>query len=218
MTKKLGLGKTPSSTSIPSAVIKRLPVYYRFLNDLIAKEITRISSVKLAAKMGITASQLRQDLCWFGSFGHQGYGYRVADLLEEVKRILGLNHGHQLVLVGVGHLGRAIIDYSNFRRRGFEIGALFDRAPQVIGETVNGLIVQDITQLPDYLHANSVDIGVITAPTVNTQTIVEMLVVGGVKGIWSFTPFPVKVPDDVVVEYVHLEESLLVLSLKIQQN
>jgi redox-sensing transcriptional repressor len=216
--KKPELGKPPSPTSIPVAVLKRLPVYYRFLNDLADKRIIRISSAEFAAKMGITASQLRQDLSWFGSFGQQGYGYRVDDLLGEVKRILGLNHLHQLVLVGVGHLGRAIINYSNFKKRGFEVEALFDRDAQVVGETVNGLIVQDVTGLPDYLQYHPVDIGVITVPAGSAQTIAEMLVAGGVKGLWSFAPFSLKVPDDVVVEHVHLGESLLVLSLKIQQN
>jgi redox-sensing transcriptional repressor len=241
MTKKPELGKLPSQPSIkakmetsiytpssgpecneeknvPVAVLKRVPVYYRFLNDLSAKGITRISSTELAAKVGITASQLRQDLSWFGSFGQQGYGYRVTDLLGEVRRILGLNHLHQLVLVGIGHLGRAISNYRNFKQRGFEIEALFDNDPQVTGEIVNGLIVRDIVALPDYLKHNPIDIGVITVPAVSAQVCAEMLVAGGVKGIWSFAPFALKVPADVVVEHVHLGESLLVLSLKMQQN
>jgi redox-sensing transcriptional repressor len=216
MVKNPGQGKGQPQT-IPMAVTKRLPVYYRFLTDLAAKEITRISSTELAAKMGITASQLRQDLCWFGSFGHQGYGYRVTELLEEVRRILGLNQSHRLVLVGVGNLGRAIINYRNFKRRGFEVAALFDRDSQVIGETVNGIIVQDIAVLPEYLSRHSVDIGVITVPADSAQAVAEMLVTGGVKGIWSFAPFSLKVPADVAVEHVHLGESLLVLSLKLKQ-
>jgi redox-sensing transcriptional repressor len=217
MVQKLVSGKQQLHPPIPVAVLKRLPIYYRFLSDLAVKEIIRISSTELAAKMGITASQLRQDLSWFGSFGHQGYGYRVTELLAEVRRILGLNQLHQLVLAGTGHLGRAIINYSNFKKRGFAIGALFDQDPQVIGETVNGIVVQDIVALPDYLQHHTVDIGVITVPAASAQTIAEMFVTGGIKGIWSFAPFSLKVPDDVVLEHVHLGESLLVLSLKLQQ-
>jgi redox-sensing transcriptional repressor len=217
MRKKNESDKTRTQSTIPLAVLKRLPIYYRFLSDLAVKEITRISSAELAAKMGVTASQLRQDLSWFGSFGHQGYGYRVSELLEEVKRILGLNQLHRLVLVGVGHLGRAIINYSNFQKRGFEVKALFDKDPQAIGETVNGLTVQDVATLPDYLQQHPIDIGVITVPAASAQRIAEMFVARGIKGIWSFAPFSLKVPDDVVVEHVHLGESLLVLSLKLQQ-
>ena len=208
--------KVPSGT--PLAVIKRLPVYQRFLADLAQKEIIRISSSELAARVGITASQLRQDLNWFGSFGQQGYGYRVAELLAEVNRILGLDRPHRMILAGVGSLGRALINYGNFRRRGFTMTAIFDQSPQIIGERLNELVVRNITEMPAYLQANPVEIGVITTPETVAQEIATRMVEAGIKGIWNFAPVSLVVPPEIVVEHVHIGESLMVLSLLLQQN
>jgi redox-sensing transcriptional repressor len=218
LTKEGGLKQVGLTSEIPKAVLKRLPIYYRFLNNLATKGVIRVSSIELAAKMGVTASQLRRDLSWFGSFGRLGYGYRVTTLLAEVRRILGLNHPHRMVLTGVGRLGRAIVNYGYFQQRGFAIAALFDRDQQLIGETINGLIVRDVAELPDFLAEYPTDIGIITAPAASAREIAAILVAGGIKGIWSFAPIALKVPADVMVEHVHLDESLLVLSLKMQQN
>lgn len=204
-------------TGIPLTVIKRLPMYHRYLNDLNQKEVVRISSGELAAKMGITASQLRQDLNWFGSFGQQGYGYRVDELLKEVSRILGLHRTVKMVLVGAGRLGRAIVNYDNFKRRGFQIEAIFDNDPGLIGQFIEAIPVYDVGDLENYLQQKPVEIGVITTPANVAQDLVDMMVRCGLKGIWNFAPVSLKVPDDVIVEHVHLGESLMVLSLKMQQ-
>ncbi len=203
---------------IPLAVIKRLPVYHRYLSDLHQKEVARISSSELAAKIGITASQLRQDLSWFGSFGQQGYGYRVDELLREVSRILGLNQNIGMVLVGAGRLGRAIIHYANFKRRGFHTKAIFDNNPEIVGQIIDGIPVYDISELENYLKNHSIQIGVITTPATVAQEVADRLVRSGIKGIWNFAPVSLKVPDDVIVEHVHIGESLMVLSMKLQQR
>ncbi|HOP75053.1 MAG TPA: redox-sensing transcriptional repressor Rex [Bacillota bacterium] len=203
---------------IPLAVIKRLPIYHRYLSDLHQKEVARISSSELAAKIGITASQLRQDLSWFGSFGQQGYGYRVDELLQEVSRILGLNQNIGMVLIGAGRLGRAIIHYANFKRRGFHTKAIFDNNPDIVGEIIDEIPVYNISELENYLKSHAIQIGVITTPASAAQEVADRLVRCGIKGIWNFAPVSLKVPDDVIVEHVHIGESLMVLSMKLQQR
>lgn len=203
---------------IPEAVIKRLPVYHRYLTELAKRDVERISSPELAAKIGITASQLRQDLSCFGSFGHQGYGYRIHELLGEISRILGLENEIPMVLVGVGHLGRAILSYPNFKDKKFGFIAIFDNNPLIIGEIIEEIPVLAITELESYLIKNNVEVGVITTPISAAQEVANLLIQGGVRGIWNFAPLALKVPDSVVVEHVHISESLLELSFKLQQK
>jgi redox-sensing transcriptional repressor len=210
--------ETDKYIGIPIAVIKRLPRYQRFLSELAAKEVERISSRELAAKMKITASQLRQDLSLFGSFGQQGYGYRVSYLLNEINEILGLDNKTTMVLIGAGHLGRAIANYDNFNKRGFMIEAIFDHDPQVIGSNINNLVVKDIKDLGKYLTAAPAEIGIICTPTAAAQEVADLLVEFGIKGIWNFAPVSLKVPEQVCVEHVHIGESLMILSFQMQQQ
>ncbi len=207
-----------TKVGIPVAVIRRLPVYHRYLSELQNREISRISSTELAAKIGVTASQLRQDLSWFGSFGQQGYGYRVEELLAEVSRILGLDREAPMVLVGAGHLGKAIVNYPNFRRRGFSIQAVFDNNPELIESGINGQTVRDAAGLAQFLQQHPIQIGIITVPVDAAQPIADIMTAGGIKGIWNFAPVALKVPPEVIVEHVHLGESLMVLSLKMAQS
>ena len=212
-------GKTNNHNGgIAIAVIKRLPVYQRYLSELQRNQIERISSGELAVKIGITASQLRQDLNCFGSFGQQGYGYKVNDLLHEVNKILGLDHNTFMVLIGAGNLGRAILSYPNFYNRGFIFQAAFDQ--QIISgySAIGEVQIQPVDELSAYLKNHLVDIGVITTPAVGAQAIADILVAGGVKGIWNFAPVPLKVPENVVVENVHISESLLVLSYQLHHQ
>jgi redox-sensing transcriptional repressor len=203
---------------IPEAVIMRLPIYHRYLSQLAKGEIQRISSPELAAKIGITASQLRQDLSWFGSFGQQGYGYRVNELLYEVSKILGLETMVSMILVGAGHLGRAIASYPSFDAKGFHIEAIFDNNPLVFGDVIEGKVILSVKDLEEYLAHHLVNIGVISTPAVAAQEIADTLVNGGVKGIWNFAPVSLKVPDNVAVEHVHISESLMMLSFKMRQQ
>lgn len=210
--------KKAGPVGIPAGVIRRLPLYHRHLSELVQREVERVSSRELAARMKMSASQLRQDLSWFGSFGQQGYGYRVDDLLLEVNKILGLNTTNRMVLIGAGHLGRALVNYENFYRRGFLLTTIFDHDPQIIGKSINGLVVKDVAELEDFLHEQPAEIGIITVPDFAAQEIADLLVKGGIKGIWNFAPVSLKVPDDVCVEHVHIGESLMVLSFKIKQR
>ncbi len=210
-------GREGMKEGIPYATIKRLPVYYRFLADLAKKEVERISSRELAVKMGINPSQLRQDLSYFGSFGQQGYGYRVNDLLQEIGRILGLNQQLKMVLIGAGHLGTALANYESFTRRGFVITAIFDNNPELIGDNISGIFVQNIKELREYLRSQPVDVGIITTPAESAQEMANLLIEEGVKGIWNFAPVSLKIPEGIILENVHISESLFLLSFKLQQ-
>lgn len=203
---------------IPMVVIRRLPVYQRYLDELNRLGIERISSPELAKRIGITASQLRQDLSWFGSFGLQGYGYNVAELLSAINVIIGLNDENTMVLMGYGNLGRAIAGYEGFRRRNFNLLAAFDPEEKRWGMTDYGIPVYGLDKLHGFLKEHPVTIGIITTPAEGAQQAVDTLVAGGVKGIWNFAPVRLNVPPDVVVEHLHLANSLMTLSLKLRQH
>jgi redox-sensing transcriptional repressor len=197
-----------NSTKISPAVIKRLPRYRRFLIDLQRKGVVRVSSGALSELMGYTASQIRQDLNNFGGFGQQGYGYNVEALSEEIDMILGLGNHYHMVIVGVGNLGRAVANYTYFYKSEFEIGSMFDIDPAVIGTEINGITVQGADTLPDYLNGHAVDIGIITTSRGSAQHIADIMVEGGVRGIWNFAPTDLDVPDGVALQAVHLSDSL----------
>ncbi|MTI59659.1 MAG: redox-sensing transcriptional repressor Rex [Firmicutes bacterium] len=203
---------------IAVSVIKRLPVYYRFLTTLHSKGVERISSSELAEKLGVTASQIRQDLSQFGNFGQRGYGYRVANLKEAIAKILGLDNQMEMVLAGAGNLGKAIINYPNFKRRGFYIKGIFDVNPELIGQEVAGLLVQDISLLADFLTKNRIDIGIITTPPESAVDVANIFVRGGIRGIWNFAPVSLNYSGKVLVENVHISESLLTLSYMIDEK
>lgn len=200
---------------ISKAVVSRLPRYYRYLEELRQQKIERISSKELSKLMNVTASQIRQDLNNFGGFGQQGYGYNVSFLYEEIGKILGLNQNHKMVIVGAGNLGRAIANYGNFKNRGFEITALFDQNKELIGKkTAEGEIL-DIQYLYDYVVEHNVDIVALTLPKGPAKKIADRLVDCGVKAFWNFAHTDLGLPEDVLVENVHLSESLMRLTYRI---
>ena len=201
--------------TISIAVIKRLPRYYRYLGDLLDNGITRISSGDLSKKMNVTASQIRQDLNKFGCFGQQGYGYNVEMLYEEIREILGLDRVYNLIIVGGGNLGQALANYDNFKRRGFNFVAIFDKDPNLIGKVVHGIEIRDVELIDAYLKVNQVDIAVLSLPRENALQISNLLVANGVKGIWNFSHVDLHTPKSVVVENVHLTDSLMTLSYKL---
>lgn len=203
---------------ISIAVIKRLPRYYRYLGDLLENGITRISSGDLSRKMKVTASQIRQDLNKFGCFGQQGYGYNVEMLYEEIKKILGLDRTYNLIIIGGGNLGQALANYANFDKRGFKFIAIFDKNPRLVGLNIHGLEILDVADLPSFLQKNKVDIAVLTLPKNNATKISPILVENGIKGIWNFSHVDLNTPDDVVVENVHLTDSLMTLSYKLGEH
>src|SRR5690606_7849624 len=193
-------------------VIRRLPKYYRYLSDLLNKGITRISSQELSRMTGFTASQIRQDLNNYGGFGQQGYGYNVEDLKNQLGKILGLDKIYKTVIAGAGNLGQAIANYKGFQDAGFKVLALFDRNPRVIGLRIRDIEIKDVEQMESFIKENGVEIGIITVPKYSAQEIADIYVRSGIKGIWNFAPADIRVPDEIIVENVHLNESLFALS------
>ena len=204
--------------NISMAVIRRLPKYHRYLSDLLDKDVQRISSKELSDIIGFTASQIRQDLNNFGGFGQQGYGYNVEALHREIGNILGLNKVYNAVLIGAGNLGQAIANYSGFRKAGFEIKALFDANPRMIGLKIRDFEVLDSEDLETFVEENNIDIAILCIPKNGAQDVVDRLVNAGIKGIWNFAPIDLEVPNGVIVENVNLTESLFTLSYLMKEN
>ena len=197
--------------NISMAVIKRLPKYYRYLEELMKNDVDRISSKELGEKIGFTASQIRQDLNCFGDFGQQGYGYNVIELYKQIKSILGLDKGYRAILVGAGNIGQAVSNYTRFDRLGFKVDCIFDANPKLIGMRIRDIQIKDIDEISNYLEEQNIDIGIICVPKKNAQNVAEELIKGGVRAIWNFAPVDLSVPKNVKVENVHLSESLQTL-------
>ncbi len=204
--------------AIPQGVVGRLPVYFRYLTELAAQGVDKVSSAQLGEALDFTAAQIRSDLSYFGSFGQQGYGYNVGELLQQVRNILGLDKRHSLVLVGAGNIGKAIGSYSWFRAEGFIIEAIFDIDPHLIGNIHGGCAIRHVDELRQYLRNHPTDIGIIATPKEAAQAICDLLVEGGVRGIWNFSPAQLDVPDEVILENIHLTDSLLRLSFRLSER
>ena len=202
---------------ISKAVIKRLPRYYRYLGELLEDNVERISSNDLSKKMRVTASQIRQDLNNFGGFGQQGYGYNVKYLYTEIGKILGLDTVHPMVIVGAGNLGQALDNYVEFEKRGFKLVGIFDVNPVLEGIAVRGIEIQMISDLPFFLKENNVEIAILTLPKNKAIDMADILIENGIKAIWNFAHVDLDTPDGVIVENVHLSESLMTLSYNLSQ-
>lgn len=203
---------------ISDAVISRLPRYYRYLDELRQQNVERVSSEELSRLMHVTASQIRQDFNNFGGFGQQGYGYNVQSLYEEIGKLLGLDTNHSMVIVGAGNLGRAIANYGNFKNRGFDIVALFDQNPALVGMKVGDAEVRDIETLYDFVKENKVEIVALTLPKEPATEIAEKLIDCGVKAFWNFAHTDLSFSEDIIVENVHLSESLMKLTYRLFEN
>lgn len=201
-----------STKKISKAVISRLPRYYRYLGDLKDNGVERISSKELSELMNVTASQIRQDFNNFGGFGQQGYGYNVEYLYEEIARILGLTKKHNLILIGAGNLGMALAGYVNFEKRGFIMKGIFDINEALFGKTIRNIPIMPLDNLTDFIKQNDIDMAVLAIPKTASVNVAHKLVESGVKAIWNFSHIDLDVPDDVIVENVHLSESLMKLS------
>ncbi len=204
---------------ISQAVIRRMPRYYRYLRELIDEGVERISSNELSVKMNVTASQIRQDLNNFGGFGQQGYGYNVQYLYEEIEKILGLDKQHSIIIIGAGNLGQALANYSSFEKMGFVIIGLFDVDPMLKGCFINGIPVMMLDELEDFAAGCHIDIATLTMPKHTADTIAKRLVKLGIHAIWNFAHVDLNLMDtDVVVESVHLSDSLMQLSYNMLQK
>lgn len=200
---------------ISQAVIQRLPRYYRYLGDLLENEVERISSSDLSKRMNVTASQIRQDLNNFGGFGQQGYGYNVKYLHMEIGKILGLDEKHNFVIIGAGNLGQALANYASFESKGFVLKGIFDVNPRLEGVTIRGIQIRMMDDLKEFIRDNNVEIAVLTIPKTKASEVADLLADTKIKGIWNFAHTDLKLPESIIVENVHLSDSLMRLSYKI---
>ncbi len=203
---------------ISTAVIRRLPKYYRYLKELLRNGIYKTSSKELSQMTGFSASQIRQDLNNFGGFGQQGFGYDVYNLSNEIGKIIGADKNYKIIIVGAGNMGQAIANYTGFYENGYEVIAIFDKNPKIIGVSIRNVTIQDVDEIESFLSKNFVDIGVICTPKSASQATADLLAKCGIKGIWNFAPADIRVPDDVAIENVHLNESLFSLTYYYNKN
>lgn len=203
---------------ISMAVIRRLPKYHRYLGQLMDRDINRISSKELSKIIGFSASQIRQDLNNFGGFGQQGYGYNVEALYREIGKILGLDRDYKTVIIGAGNLGQALANYTSFSRFGYQLQAIFDVNPRLIGLKINDVEVLDVDLLGEYIRENNVDIAYVCTSRSSAQSIADILCKNGIKAIWNFTPVDLELCPGVVSENIHLIENLFTLSYFLNEN
>ena len=204
--------------NVSLSVVRRLPRYHRFLKELLASGTVRISSSDLSAKMGLTASQIRQDLNCFGGFGQQGYGYNVKDLYEEIGKILGLDKRRKAVLLGAGNLGRAIALHMDFSSRGFELLAIFDSNPALVGMDVGGVTVSDCANLEAFCRMIRPDVAILCIPKEVARSLAGTLVDCGIRGFWNFSHYDMTLDyPGIAVENVHLGDSLSTLCFRVNE-
>lgn len=203
---------------VSDAVIRRLPAYYRHLRELEAAGVQQISSKELGERMGLTPSQIRQDINCFGGFGRQGFGYKVTELKQHIAEILGLTNPHKMIIIGLGNMGSAIVNYPRFSREGFETVAVIDANPEKIGRTIGNLTVQPVEELEATVEALKPDIAVLSVPSRVAQETMDRLVKAGIKAVWNFAPVDLVYPQDMVVVNVHLSDTLHILSYKMAHS
>ena len=202
---------------ISRAVIGRLPRYYRYLGELLEAGVERISSSDLSKKMRVTASQIRQDLNNFGGFGQQGYGYNVKYLYTEIGKILGMNREHPIIIIGAGNLGQALANYASFEKSGFILKGLFDVNPRLEGVSIRGIPIRMMDDLEEFLQKNDIEIAILTVPKSKAIEVAELVIENGIKAIWNFAHTDLNLPEDIIVENVHLSDSLMKLSYNISR-
>lgn len=203
---------------VSDAVVRRLPGYYRHLRELEKAGVTRISSQELGERMGLTASQIRQDINCFGGFGQQGFGYHVSELKMRIAEILGLSRDYHVIIIGAGNIGRAVANYASFGREGFKVQAMFDVSPALIGIDVHGIVVQPLEKLDGWLASHGVDIAVLAVPHASAQKMCDRLIEGGVRAIWNFAPVDLCTPENFPVVNVHLSDTLHILSYRMREQ
>lgn len=208
----------PAKDKVSEAVVRRLPVYHRYLERLEEEGVTRISSQELGARMGLTASQIRQDINCFGALGQQGYGYNVSELRRHIAEILGLGDDYGVVVIGAGNIGRAVASYTGFARLRFRVEALFDTDEARVGERIGDAEIHRLDALGAFLADHPIDIGIVATPAAAAQGAADMLVAGGVRAIWNFAPVDIAAPEGCAVQNVQLTDNLLVLTYHIHND
>ncbi len=208
-----------SKEGISMSVIRRLPIYYRFLSELKKNGVTKTSSKELSEKMGFTASQIRQDFNCFGGFGQQGYGYNVAQLCDEIAGILELDKRHKCILVGTGNLGRSIISHIPFNELGFELIGVFDDSASVVGKKIAKFVVEPYSSVFDFIKEHKPEMAILCVPRYPAEEIVSALYNAGIKSFWNFTHYDIAVDfSDVISENVHLNDSMMTLGYRLNQK
>lgn len=206
------------SSSISNSVIKRMPRYYRFLGELVNQGITRISSRELSERMGLTASQIRQDLNCYGGFGQQGYGYNVTALHDEIGKILGVDQNYRTILVGAGNLGKAIATHMNFEKRGCSLIGIFDIRKELTGTETAGIKIQNMSTIEAFCKEKNPAVAIFCIPKTAAQELADRLIKLGIKAFWNFSHYDLKIDyTDIAVENVHLGDSLLTLTYGVKQ-
>ena len=190
------------SAEVPEVVVVRLPLYVRALTQLLSEKTDVVSSQQLGNRLQMTPAQIRKDLSYFGRFGKQGRGYNVNFLLEELRQILGLNREWDTCLVGVGRLGRAIINYPGFSPEGFNMVAVFDSDKAQVGGMIGGIRVQPMSELADVVETKNVTIGIVAVPAPEAQSVIDQLIANGVIGILNYAPIAPQVPTHIVIRNI----------------
>lgn len=199
-----------NARGISETVIRRMPVYHRYLKELIEDGVERVSSKELSGLTGFSASQIRQDLNNFGGFGQQGYGYNTKALKDQIDKILGIDKSYKSIVIGAGRLGQAIARYNGFRDSGFNVISLFDIKDDI--DDISGIKVRKMEDLEKYIRDEGVDVAIITVPREVCEDVANKVIDAGVRGIWNFAPYDLKGPEGIVVENIRLNDSLLTLS------
>ncbi len=203
---------------ISKATIDRLPLYFRTLRLSQEEGIDIISSEELGQRLGVTPEQIRKDLASFGQFGKKGVGYYVRELIRNIGEILGLHYHWNIAVIGIGHLGSALANYQNFMSLGFNLVALFDADPEIVGKHINGVVVESVDRMAEVIQERNVHIGIIAVPAVFAQEVADNLVVAGIAGIWNFAPIKINVPDKIRVVNEDLSVGLSSLSYHLSRN
>ena len=208
-----------NNNSIPKNVIARLPRYYRFLGMLLDEGLDRISSKDLSQRMGLTASQIRQDLNHFGGFGQQGYGYNIDQLRTEIGGIIGIDNYYKIILIGAGNLGRAVAQHLNFRKRGFELIGIVDSDEAQTGAVINHFEVRNFSEISSFCENNKPDAAILCIPSVAGKSVTQKLIECNIKAFWNFSHYNITEDyPDTVVENVHLNDSLMTLCYNITNS
>ena len=204
--------------SISRATVDRLPLYFRTLRLIRSEGSEIVSSEDLGRRIGVTPEQIRKDLASFGAFGKKGVGYHVAELVNNISQILGLDRKWNIAIIGVGHLGWALANYRNFASLGFHLTALFDQNPAIVGQLINGVDVLSVADLETTVASRNIQIGVIAVPAGEAQAVADRLVAAGVHGIWNFAPVRIRVPDNVQIVSEDLSVGLSTLSYHLRRQ
>lgn len=202
---------------VSDALVKRLPAYLRYLDLLLDRGVYRISSTELGKIMGLTPSQVRQDINTFGGMGRQGYGYPVIDLKKHIEDVVGVNKTQNMIIIGAGNIGSALANYNGFKESGFKTIALFDVDSKKIGKKISGIPILDLKMMDNIVKNNDINIAILCCPLGMAQELCELAYNTGIRGFWNFAPLDLKIPDDAVCVNVSLSETLQQLSFRLKK-